>query len=486
MSDKDKNNGPIIKGDIEWIVTPGLTDILNDFIKLCDLTIVPTSLKMNKKKPLLIYGDTGVGKSLFVKVFEEKFKDKNGKNSPVKRINIAALSEYLIESELFGHIKGAFTGADKDRAGLIKTTNEGLLIIEEIGELPKPLQAKFLTFIEYGLFYPVGRDEPYYASVQIIATTNKPKSEFRLDFWYRFFPFYIPAIYQRRGDILYYLYNLHQDIIMSFSPIEILFLLTYNWPGNVREVDNFGFLIKFKEEIRLNLKPPLKREEPKGKLIIGQVFDPKRNYLPFGRGLLNYLRLEILSIKIDPECEVFDSFMERIGFKNSDYTYAFPENTIIDIQKDEHLGLSILLHNPSFEKYTKALKYFEFMFLLPRNLNDNLLAIDEIDSIDFWSYEWGNIFESLKLYKGWTQKERQLQKEIYDYRISKIEESSEFDISSMTEKEIMKKLYTDRIESCGSINKAAVSLGIPKQTFRDRIHREYSELLDLVPRKNKK
>lgn len=220
----------------QWIVPPRLTDKVREFENL---------YKTIKNKPVIICGSSGVGKSLFVHIFERLYIEEHKEKQPIVRLNCAAFGSELLLSELFGHVKGAFTGANSDKVGHISQAKDGVLILEEIGELPKTGQAQLLTFIEDGYFYKVGSTEREEANVQIIATTNKPQQHFREDFWYRFFPFYVPSLYKRREDILYYLGRMFPDITKQLMPWEILTLLCYNWPGNVREIERVGQLIEW-------------------------------------------------------------------------------------------------------------------------------------------------------------------------------------------------------------------------------------------------
>ena len=121
-------------------------------------------------------------------------------------------------------------------AGFIQRANKGLLILEEIGELPRPVQAMLLRFIETGEYNKVGSPETKKAKVQVIGATNNEKA-LRKDFRYRFLPFYVPALHERRSDVLYYIAYKFPELIQTLNSSEILALLTYHWPGNVREVD---------------------------------------------------------------------------------------------------------------------------------------------------------------------------------------------------------------------------------------------------------
>jgi transcriptional regulator with PAS, ATPase and Fis domain len=168
-------------------------------------------------------------------------------------VNCAALPENLIESELFGHVRGAFTGADRDRAGLIETTEGGTLFLDEIGELPLPAQAKLLRFLQEGEFRRVGDTVNRSADVRIVSATNRKldsaveEGRFREDLYYRICGVGVPLppLRERGGDILLLASHflavekekhrggpslLSQDAEAIFS--------AYAWPGNVRELQN--------------------------------------------------------------------------------------------------------------------------------------------------------------------------------------------------------------------------------------------------------
>ncbi|MEW6235529.1 MAG: sigma 54-interacting transcriptional regulator [Candidatus Omnitrophota bacterium] len=140
----------------KWIVPPGLHKEVNDFVHLYELLYSSQKHNLSNRKPLMIIGDSGVGKSLFTDIFEKLYR-LDYPSSKVKTFNCAAFQKDLILAELFGYKKGAFTGAIKDKVGLLKTADGGLVILEEIGELTEPDQAKLLTFLENGgRYYPVG------------------------------------------------------------------------------------------------------------------------------------------------------------------------------------------------------------------------------------------------------------------------------------------------------------------------------------------
>jgi Nif-specific regulatory protein len=199
---------------------------------------------------VLILGESGVGKE----VFAEQVHIRSHRNhAPFVRVNCAALPEGLLESELFGHVKGAFTSAVSNRRGRFEMANGGTIFLDEIGDLPLGLQAKLLRVIQEKTFEKVGSDQTLSVNVRILAATNKDiealveKGEFRSDLYYRLnvLPLVIPPLRQHPEDIpdlaQFFLLkftraNLKQFEGFSSNAIEAM--LTYSWPGNIRELQN--------------------------------------------------------------------------------------------------------------------------------------------------------------------------------------------------------------------------------------------------------
>ena len=218
-----------------WIIPPALLITVKSFLTLYDTV---------KTKPVMVCGPSGVGKSLFVYLWEMLFKKENGKGVPIKKINCAAFPGNLVVSELFGYTKGAFTGATNEYKGLIGSANGGLLVLEELGDIPGDGQAQLLTFLEDGCYRMLGSTDMVHSDVKIIATTNKKKDDFRPDFWHRFYRVEVPPLYKRRRDILYYFREFFPELFDQLKPYEVLALLSYPWPGNVREIEQVGYLLK--------------------------------------------------------------------------------------------------------------------------------------------------------------------------------------------------------------------------------------------------
>ncbi len=199
---------------------------------------------------VLILGETGTGKELVARAVHEQSLRAD---MPLVPVNCGALPEALIESELFGHRKGAFTGAEEHRIGLLQVANGGTLFLDEIGELPKAMQAKLLRFLESGEVRRVGDNESFTYDVRVICATNRnlPEmvagGEFREDLWFRINTFEIPlpSLRERIEDIPPLARHLAARFGASvagdeqvFSPEALTALRDHSWPGNVRELAN--------------------------------------------------------------------------------------------------------------------------------------------------------------------------------------------------------------------------------------------------------
>lgn len=199
---------------------------------------------------VLIRGESGTGKELVARAIQ---KNSARKDKPFVSINCAALPEGLVESELFGHEKGAFTGAINRKIGLVEVADGGTLFLDEVGDLTLFMQLKLLRFIQEHTFYRVGSGEEHKVDVRIIAATSRNLEEmikngtFREDLYYRLnvFPIYLPALRNRKCDIIplaeHFLqkYNaVHNKSVSRISTAAISMLTSYYWPGNVRELEN--------------------------------------------------------------------------------------------------------------------------------------------------------------------------------------------------------------------------------------------------------
>jgi len=199
---------------------------------------------------VLILGETGTGKELVARAIHDQSLRPE---MPYVAVNCGALPESLIESELFGHRKGSFTGADDHRVGLFEVANGGTLFLDEIGELPKSMQAKLLRFLESGEIRRVGENESFTVDVRVVCATHRhlddmvAEGDFREDLLFRIntFEIQLPALRQRTDDIPLLAGHLlsrfrrsGQESPEPFAPDALEALMSHDWPGNVRELAN--------------------------------------------------------------------------------------------------------------------------------------------------------------------------------------------------------------------------------------------------------
>jgi Nif-specific regulatory protein len=204
----------------------------------------------DSKTTVLIRGETGVGKE---RIAQAICQGGARSKRPFVRVNCAALPESIIESELFGHEKGAFTGALSLRKGRFELADTGTLFLDEIGEVSPSIQAKLLRVLQEGSFERVGGTQTLKVDVRVITATNRnleqmiEEGKFRIDLYYRInvFPIYVPPLRERRSDILeladYFLEKYSRQNnkpVVRISTPAIDMLMAYHWPGNVRELEN--------------------------------------------------------------------------------------------------------------------------------------------------------------------------------------------------------------------------------------------------------
>ena len=198
--------------------------------------------------PVLILGETGSGKEVIAREIHNQSRRVRG---PFHRVNCGAIPPELIDSELFGHEKGAFTGATERRQGWFERANDGSLLLDEVGELPPAAQVRFLRVLQDGVFERVGGQRHLHVNVRIIAATHRDLGQmvaerrFREDLWYRLavFPIRLPAVRERTGDIPALARHLAAKACVRYGTLpiapsddDIALLRAYEWPGNVREM----------------------------------------------------------------------------------------------------------------------------------------------------------------------------------------------------------------------------------------------------------
>jgi len=200
--------------------------------------------------PVLISGASGTGKELVARLIHRESPRSSAAFVPV---NCGAIPETLLESEFFGYLKGAFTGADRDRSGLFEAADGGTLFLDEVGELPGSLQVKLLRALQDGVIRRLGGTDSMEVDVRVIAATNRDlegmvqQGEFREDLYYRLavVPIHLPALCRRREeipDLTHHFLQRHRERlgvkVEAISPEAMDGLLGYPWPGNIRELEN--------------------------------------------------------------------------------------------------------------------------------------------------------------------------------------------------------------------------------------------------------
>ena len=228
---------------------------------------------------VLIRGETGVGKELAAQAIH---RESQRRDRPFLAVNCAALTPSLLESELFGHVRGAFTGAVKDHAGVFQRADGGTLFLDEVAELPLELQAKLLRVLQERSFLAVGGDRAVSVDVRIVAATHRSLREqvkagrFREDLMYRLrvVPIFLPPLRERRLDVnllLWRCIDRHNARglrkLLRVEPDAMRALLDHAWPGNVRELQNvveYAFAVGRGDALRLEDLPPEFREAGDG------------------------------------------------------------------------------------------------------------------------------------------------------------------------------------------------------------------------------
>ena len=220
------------------------------------LLIAPTDLSV------LIIGESGVGKEVFPQIIHQNSFRKHG---PYIAVNCGAIPEGTIDSELFGHEKGSFTGALADRKGYFEVADKGTIFLDEVGELPLSTQARLLRVLEYGEFIKVGSSKVQKTDVRIVAATNMDllkairNGKFREDLYYRLntVPAFIPPLRERKEDIFLLFKKFSIDFAEKYRmpPVQLTeeakrVLNNYRWPGNIRELKNITERISIIEQDR--------------------------------------------------------------------------------------------------------------------------------------------------------------------------------------------------------------------------------------------
>ncbi len=236
---------------------------------------------------VLIFGETGTGKELIARAIHDR---SSRRSRPLVKVNCGAISAGLVESELFGHVKGAFTGAIANRDGRFKLADGGTIFLDEVGELPPDTQVKLLRVLQEQEFEPIGSSRTLKVNVRVVAATNRDLQElvregkFRADLFYRLnvVPLHVPALRERASDIpllaTFFVQKFTKNMGRKLAQIgaeTMQQLIRYPWPGNIRELQNVieravilspGDTLVLAEELRVSphlVKSPMTAVEPR-------------------------------------------------------------------------------------------------------------------------------------------------------------------------------------------------------------------------------
>lgn len=303
------------------------------------LTIFDQILEVSETDAnIIIFGETGTGKELIAKSIHYH---SHRKDAPFVAIHCAALTDTLLESELFGHEKGAFTGAFKQKKGRFEQANGGTIFFDEVGDIPLVTQIKLLRVLQEREFERVGGTEILKTDIRIITATNKDLNKlikdglFREDFYYRLnvFPIALPPLRDRKEDIpllcQHFQKLLNQRLgknIEKFSENVMEKLFNYHWPGNVREMENVlerAFLINKGNVIEhIELMPSVLKEEIK---VAGEVED----YKEFQKNILDPIEKEYLIKIINKYTGDVDTIINKMGISKRTFYNRLKEYGII-------------------------------------------------------------------------------------------------------------------------------------------------------------
>ena len=230
-------------------VSQNFGDIVGDSVALQNV-LAQTQAVAGTQANVLILGESGTGKELVARAIHQNSTRCDG---PLIKVNCPSIPKELFESEFFGHVKGAFTGAHRDRVGRFQLAHGGTLFLDEVGEIPLDLQGKLLRALQEREFERVGEDQTRHVDVRVVAATNRDLREeteagrFRQDLYYRLsvFPIEVPPLRERREDILPLATHVAERVSRelgiqppNFTRSQADQLLAYGWPGNIRELQN--------------------------------------------------------------------------------------------------------------------------------------------------------------------------------------------------------------------------------------------------------
>ena len=339
----------------------------------------------NTDLTVLITGESGTGKDVFPKIIHQNSARKHGQYFAV---NCGAIPEGTIDSELFGHEKGSFTGAIAERKGYFEIANEGTLFLDEVGELPLSTQARLLRVLENGEYIRVGGSKVMKTNVRVVAATNVDlplaiqKGKFREDLYYRLntIPIHIPALRERKGDIYLLFRKFAADFaekshmpVITLTPEAVKMLEDYRWDGNVRQLKNVAEQISIIEQQRIINEFTLERYLPnKITTALPVLFQKEDSAEGVSERDLLYkvlfemkhdiaeLRNTVNELTNRSNNNISTSYIEPVAIE-PDYTEIMPNEEVIhEVHeiKEDHQPASLSLEQNEIEMIKRALEKY--------------------------------------------------------------------------------------------------------------------------------
>ncbi len=347
---------------------------------------------------VLINGESGVGKEAFSKIIHHLSNRKHGNFIAV---NCGAIPEGTIDSELFGHEKGSFTGASDLRKGYFETVSGGTIFLDEVGELPLETQARLLRMLESGEFIKVGSSKVQKTDVRVVAATNKDllelahQGKFREDLYYRLstVPIKVPALRDRKEDIFLLFRKFSADFAEKYraKPIELNaeaqeILVNYRWPGNIRQLKNIAEQLSVLDEDKNISAEELKRVLPPERSGLPMLMSTATNELMSEREIfykvLYDLRKDVMDLKgvvydilqngntnrdlnLNTNLDTFGHIPEPThherpsGTAHHNFNQPAPQNTIIEIPVAQQVQESLSIEEKEVELIRKALDKYK-------------------------------------------------------------------------------------------------------------------------------
>jgi len=338
---------------------------------------------------ILITGESGVGKEVVANSIHHLSKRKD---KPLIVVNCGAIPEGIIESELFGHKKGSFTGAIEERKGYFEMADTGTIFLDEIGDMPLATQVKFLRVLETGEFMMVGGNKTVKVDVRIVAATNKDLSlevlnkSFRDDLYYRLrsINIFIPPLRERKSDIQL-LYNYFIDTYCKSNNITYFgidedafdFVLNYNWPGNARELKNFCESILVlnpgKKLSLTDVKKYLRIDSAESSRALPILFNEDLNNSNLNDSNSNKDKDFLFRALLELKSDIIDikKFLVNLNIQNRQNQY-YPDNDKQDLNNDFVIQKNILMKMTMDDIEKEVL-----IFLLDNN-NGNIERVAEV------------------------------------------------------------------------------------------------------------